>query len=284
MHEVQSPDLPLFHPRPLVFCVTLVSVAMSAASRYQPASLLHQEGIPCVVWFEDAVAHYGVPTVVFDLYLLVPDIDAAFAALAQHGWTLSEEQSVEYHFLRRHLDIRRRRLTPPGGLARKKADDLPALPITEPHGPTYTVLLCADDWGFPPEKLNRSLVDGVFPKLCDLLDALIESVLDCDPMKHGMAEDHLAVHICYLYDHAPELKERAFAERLKYENRQFHHDIVSGLQNGTRILHEHERRVRDELRAGTRELKECSLDRTPENEMYFSGYLPPDLRRPAAAE
>ena len=59
---------------------------------------LQEEGIPSVVWFEDAIGHYGVPTVVFDLYLLVSDIDAAAEVLLRRGWTYAKEQSVNYHF------------------------------------------------------------------------------------------------------------------------------------------------------------------------------------------
>ncbi|KAF2475535.1 uncharacterized protein BDR25DRAFT_382564 [Lindgomyces ingoldianus] len=48
--------------------------------RHQPCYILHDHGIPCVVWFEDAVAYYGVPTIVFDLYVLVSDIDSRTGA------------------------------------------------------------------------------------------------------------------------------------------------------------------------------------------------------------
>jgi hypothetical protein len=43
-------------------------------SRHWPCHILREQGIPCVVWFEDAIAFHGVPTVVFDLYIIVPEI------------------------------------------------------------------------------------------------------------------------------------------------------------------------------------------------------------------
>lgn len=239
---------------------------MAAPQRQEPASLFHKKGIPCVVWLEDALAHYGVPTVVFDLYLLVPDIDAAAQVLAEHGWANAEAQSAEYHFLSRHADIPRRRLTPPGGVEPTTSEPSPWPPLPpskEPPRPTTTVLLLAKDWRYPPVKLESSLTKGPFPELNDLLDSLISSLLDWQD--YPGVERHVSVQICYLYAHVAEVKQVAFADKLKFENRQFHHDVLSGLDVGTRKFSTHELRIREELRAGTRELKTCSLERTPEN-------------------
>lgn len=41
--------------------------------RLEAAKILHDHNIRTCFWAEDAVAFYGVPTVVFELYLLVPD-------------------------------------------------------------------------------------------------------------------------------------------------------------------------------------------------------------------
>jgi len=42
--------------------------------------------IPCVIWAEDALAHYGVPTVCFDLFLLVHDSAQATKCLTDGGF------------------------------------------------------------------------------------------------------------------------------------------------------------------------------------------------------
>lgn len=55
---------------------------------------MHDHGVPCVVWFEDAIAHYGVPTVVFDLYILVPDISTAADVLAGAGWEPVQQEKA----------------------------------------------------------------------------------------------------------------------------------------------------------------------------------------------
>lgn len=250
---------------------------MSARPRHEPCLVLQEAGIPCVVWFEDAIGHYGVPTVVFDLHLLVPDIDAAAEVLLKNGWTYDEEQSAEYHFLRQYPDFRRCRLNPPSTDEAPKLRPWPPLPPSkDPTGSATAVLLPAPDWNLPSEKLL--LTRGFIPLLPDLTNGLIESLLDSEDSP-GI-EDHISVHIAYLYDHVPVLKERSFASSLAYENRQFHHDILSGLETGTRRFLAHERRVRKELRKGERQLQECSVARVPENEQFFFGYLPPTLQKP----
>lgn len=64
----------------------------SAEPRYKPCQVLFDNHIPHAVWFEDALVHYGVPTVVFDLYILVPDIDLAANLLAKAGWTFDMQR------------------------------------------------------------------------------------------------------------------------------------------------------------------------------------------------
>ena len=64
--------------------------------RFEPCYLLLEANIPCVVWCEDAVAHYGVPTVVFQLHLLVPNIDEAAKVLIQKGWNLGENSQTKF--------------------------------------------------------------------------------------------------------------------------------------------------------------------------------------------
>lgn len=258
---------------------------MADPQRHEPASLLHNEGIPCVVWFEDAIGHYGVPTVAFGLYLLVPDIDAATQVLVEHGWANADTQSAEYHFLSRHADIPRRRLTSPGGAEPTVLEPTPWPPLppsNEKPRPPITVLLSAKDWRYPAEKLASSLINGFFPKLNHLLDSLISSLLDWNDYPRG--ERHVSVQIGYLYAYVAEVKQMAIADSLKFKNRQFHNDVISGLEAGTCKFTNHERRVRAELRAGRRELETWSLERTPENAEYFSGYLPPSLRRPAKVQ
>lgn len=41
--------------------------------RYVGPKTLLSKGVPCVICAEDALHHYGVPTVAFDLFCLVED-------------------------------------------------------------------------------------------------------------------------------------------------------------------------------------------------------------------
>jgi hypothetical protein len=54
--------------------------------RYEAPATLTSHGIPCVIWAEDALSHYGVPTVVFDPFLLVDDPEAAAECLCNAGY------------------------------------------------------------------------------------------------------------------------------------------------------------------------------------------------------
>lgn len=58
-------------------------------------ALLRESGIACSVWFEYALAHHGVPTVLFNLHILVDNIDAATEALIKRGWVLKQQGSCQ---------------------------------------------------------------------------------------------------------------------------------------------------------------------------------------------
>lgn len=238
--------------------------------RRQPCAALGQEGIPCVVWFEDAIGAYGVPTVVFDLYILVPDIVAASVALEKHVWTPTPLEQGKIGSAT--LDIVRhpqRRFAPrmtPGSTKVEEeveADGLP--PPPQVNEPPEVVLLPATQFKFDFEK--HVVLNDYLPSLEDLVDALISSTLDsldCIDL-----QDHLHTQICYLYGNVPELQDRSFAERLLFEHRQFHFDVCARMSYSTLSFIDHERKVRDELRHGRRELQECSASREDEN--LFNG-------------
>ncbi|KAH8894364.1 hypothetical protein GQ53DRAFT_584644, partial [Thozetella sp. PMI_491] len=150
-------------------------------SRHEPCVLLRDQGIPCLFWFEDAIAQYGVLTVVFDLWLLVPDIDEAARLLKSQGWTDAPPfDRKTFHLLNRYPSILHHRLTPPGY---KPIDfsNLPLEPSKDSRGPTTTIILPAAAWNVPVEKLRPSSPDNFTPPLEILVDALIESLLDSPP-------------------------------------------------------------------------------------------------------
>jgi hypothetical protein len=202
--------------------------------RHLPCALLHSQGIRCVAWFEDAIAHYGVPTIVFDLYVLVQDPASAAKLLLQSGWTfMQREQKIG----NATLACMQYALSPPTQNSIRRAGELP--------GPTTTVLLRADDWNFDLEQHWSPAI--VIPPLAPLLDALIDSWLD-SPDDNLMLRMHLGCMIAYLYDYAPELQQETFAVQLKKEHHQYHYDVRSGMTTGTAPFLNRQRQVREESR------------------------------------
>ncbi|CZT12922.1 uncharacterized protein RAG0_16570 [Rhynchosporium agropyri] len=243
------------------------------SARFQACSLLLEAGIPCVVWCEDAVAHYGVPTVVFDLYVLVPDIEEAAKALIQEGWSLGD--CTQSKFGNARLVSAHRSLIPPIDSNPTAKPDLstpitglPPLPSKRRPAPVKTILLPAAEWKFTLPRYEGSPT-SVFPPLPKLLDGLVDKLLD-DPLTDSMFWIHLVVLIGYLYDYVPVLREIAFAEKLTFDHRQFHFDWLSGMTIGLPFTR-HERLIRDALRKGTYQLRECSADR--DDETLFAGNI-----------
>lgn len=107
-----------------------------------------------------------------------------------------------------------------------------------------------------------------FPSLPGLLDALIESWLEC-PNNDASLSIGLACQISYLYAYVPVLKQQSsFVEQLRYEHRQFHFDVLAGMETGTLPFRRHQRPIRDALRRGEYELQECSAPRDTK-ELFF---------------
>ncbi|KAE8145897.1 hypothetical protein BDV25DRAFT_170167 [Aspergillus avenaceus] len=204
-------------------------------NRYEPLRLLRRNKVPCVVWFEDTLRYYGVPTVLFDLYILVPNIEVAANLLIKEGWVLDTQG--------------------PAMIGNAEVD-LPQSRLVSVCGQKKTVLLPASDWkfAFPWELQQRA---SYFPSFPEFLDALVESWLDC-PFEDPFLLLHLACQIGYLYAHAGALQERAFAKSLKRQHRQFHYDVLAGMVTGTAQFRAHERAVRDAFLQGQYELQECS--------------------------
>lgn len=248
--------------------------------RHLPCALLRDAGIPSVVWFEDAIWQYGVPTVVFDLYILVPDIDTAATVLRHNRWTSVEQQFAQINSAT--LDMTKypqQRLESPKPEGAE--DDITTSQIAPPVNSDLTtvVLLPSSRWNY---SFDTGPCERAFlPTLEHLLDALIDSQLDCSietPEEFDL-RGHLNVQIAYLYGHANELNAVDFAERMLYEHRQYHYDICAGMSYGSKPFIAHQRRIRQGLRNRTYELQECSASRDDEDLFMFN--FPPMTRKAA---
>ncbi|KAF1815046.1 hypothetical protein P152DRAFT_391947 [Eremomyces bilateralis CBS 781.70] len=207
-------------------------------ARYQPCTVLRDHHIPYVIWFEDALRRYGVPTGIFHHYLLVNDLDEAAEVLIQRlGWTLS---SAPARIGSATVDTPQRRLLPP-----TNEDE--------------TVLLHAKDWHFD-FSTGRVMAQGLsLPRLPALLDSLIGALLD-DPLEDPLYWLHITCHVEYLYRYNADVKIKSFAQQLKKEHQQYHFDMLSGMDRGNLRWYRHERKIRDALRDGLWTLCDCSLD------------------------
>ncbi|KAL4928945.1 uncharacterized protein BDV17DRAFT_281742 [Aspergillus undulatus] len=203
-----------------------------------PSFILVREKFP-IIWFEDALVHYGVPTVDFDLYVLVLDIDAAANSLIKAGWIVDTQSPHRI------------------GDAVVK---IPQRPLISPDQQTKTVLLLASDWrsllatDSPLERVPVTdqipLPKLLFPPLSGLLDALIESWL-AGPSEDPTLLLHLGCYFNYLYEY-------------------FHFDLLAGMASSTFPFRDHQRGIRDALLQGRYELQECSASR--DNDVLFGGW------------
>lgn len=226
---------------------------MRASGRLEPCRLLQQNKIACSVWFEDAIAHYGVPTVLFDLYIMVLDIDAAAKLLRQNGWSQAPPRDEDmFNFLGESTNtLRYSRLSPPG--------------MDQELG-ARTVLLPAHDWNLTVDQLCQSMNNKFYPLLSTLLDSLIGNLLDST---EGGLQCHLGVQLSYVYAHVPQVNHKAFLEQLSLQYRQFHLDCLAGMDIATLPFLAHERRIRADILAGKHQFQKCSVSMTIENSALF---------------
>jgi len=55
-------------------------------NRHEGTKALKSCGIPCAVWGEDLLRHFGVPTIIFDHFMLVPNPETAASKLESLGF------------------------------------------------------------------------------------------------------------------------------------------------------------------------------------------------------
>lgn len=210
--------------------------------RYSACHVLSSHTIPCYIWAEDALHHYGVRTGLFTLQIIVQDTEAAAKLLMDNGWAL-EPETVR-----------------PATIADKAAKFLRKRHKTQ-DADQLIALLPSSEWNIT---LPTSVSDEtMIPSLPDTVDALIDRWLDAsdENLQFRMI---LSVYLCYLYEYNERLKSRDFAQEIKLEHRQFHFDALAGASIGTLGFQKHQIKIRELLRNGKFELCECSVDRNDE--------------------
>jgi hypothetical protein len=240
-----------------------------SVKRYSACRVLKENGMSCFIWNEDALAYYGVKTIVFSLYLVVSNVHKARQVLIKEGWL-----EPPPFFKGPYIDIEEETSYL---LAPESAESFPGKPALESGNCSHVVALqSAADWNINlPDVSSHSYCYpqhfdccSFIPTLSVLLDSLIDKWLDC-PENLSAFHSHLSVLLAYLYRYVPIMKLTAFAESLKKEHRQYHFDVLSGINTGTIIFRAHSRMIRDSIRKGEYTLCDCSVDK--DDERFFTG-------------
>ncbi|KAL2015870.1 hypothetical protein VTK56DRAFT_4667 [Thermocarpiscus australiensis] len=181
--------------------------------RYTACELLYKAGIPAAVWLEDALSYHGVPTLVFDLFLLVPDVDAAAQVLVSSGYTRGQP-SLALRAIRQFDNL----YNPPQTTTREDRGSIP--------GPDV-VLLPAGEWFYQLPATTAEMTDW-FPTLPQLLTSLIGKWLSLEEEESDLRL-RIAIFIGYIYSYVDAVKAPGFEQQLPREYRVFHSDQVQGI-------------------------------------------------------
>jgi hypothetical protein len=227
--------------------------------RYAACRLLKESGIPCYVWAEDALAYYGVPTVVFDIHIVVDEVRKATDALAERGW-----HPPPPGFEARYSDVKEATyyLVEPQCKSVGPFDSVVALTSASAWDIKLPDITTQKNW-----HLRKTVRWPFIPPLHQLLDSLIERWLDTSDTQN-LFLGRISCFLGYLYGNVPVLKRKDFADCLKPEHRQYHFDVVAGVSYTRERFRIHSRRVRDSIVRGEFEFCECSVSR--DDERYFT--------------
>jgi hypothetical protein len=156
-------------------------------------------GIPCAVWGEDLLRHFGVPTIIFDHFLLVSNPESAASKLEPLGFH-PLPLNPRYHFLE-ELTRNSIRLSHASG---QHINDHPAV-----------VLLPADAWHFSMSLL--SLKSDIISPLSAVIESYIDTYLDAEAPYFRC---HLRTHMSYLAEYVKDAKDPGFPGMLRYKYQQ----------------------------------------------------------------
>lgn len=196
--------------------------------RFDPCDCLLRAGIPCKIWGEDVLCFYGVPTGVFDLFLLVSDPKEASKRLVDQGYIRTTPN-------RRFLYIPELSSQVPrlvsSALVGKVVDSSSI--SSDTSGPLEAddtvlpgvVLLPATDWNYP---LPCSVADlhELIPSLHEYFDCIVQKWMDI-PINMDSLRSHLAIHIVYHSLYLDEVWTEEFEKEIRKEHRQLLFDLLA---------------------------------------------------------
>jgi hypothetical protein len=159
--------------------------------RYEVLKVLQDGGFDPCLWSEDALAYYGVPTVVFELYILLPDSSLESAKSLLEG-------TPDYVLFP----------SAPGTQLTGLPYFLPydSYRFKEPESEIGIQLLPSEEFAqfTISEKTTVREEQLLFPRLSDFIDALVYQYLrPAQTDAEFEYRAHLGVHLFYLGDYAP---------------------------------------------------------------------------------
>jgi len=163
--------------------------------RFEPIDILRRNNIKSCLWAEDALGFYHVPTVVFELYLLVPDQDLQTASIilslssGYHKVPLPREEVELTPFREVFLKYSSQRFIGPWS----DVTGLQLLPAQEYAHFTIS------------EETTIAFGSRVYPKLSSFIEALVDQYLERTTNRGEVDHSaHVGMHLSYLGGHAVE--------------------------------------------------------------------------------
>lgn len=225
-------------------------------SRFLPCRILYEAGVPCVIWGEDALTAYDIPTIVFDLFLLVHDPESAALVLASHGFNRTTPSPRFYDIPQMSDHVPRLAHIPT-----RTIYDIVDLPKADDVKAPGVILLPAKYWCYNlPQTVDE--VDNFIPPLSTLLNTLINVWIDL-PDNDALLREHIATHIGYFYLYNQDIRKPDFENELTIENRQVHFELLRGNDSPyvfltTKKCQEHHRNIRNQIRPGRYEPRKAT--------------------------
>lgn len=241
-------------PKSLDDSISVLSIVED--SRFSPCRVLYEAGVPCVIWGEDALTAYDIPTIVFDLFLLVHDPESAASVLVSHGFNRTTPSPRFYDIPQMSDDVPRLAQIPASAV-----HDTADLPEADDVNAPGVILLPAKYWLY---KLPRTVdeMDSFIPPMSTLLNTLINVWIDL-PVDDILLREHIATHIGYFYLYNQEIRKPGFENELATENRQVHFELLRGNDSPyvalmTKKCQEYHRNVRNQIRLGQYEPRKAT--------------------------
>lgn len=159
-------------------------------ARFAACDVLARAGIPSCIWLEDALSNLGVPTEVFELFLLVPDTGLAARALMSAGYE-RQEPSLALTPIPQFNNL----FTPQETGNHSPAMDSDWTFEVPDAIRTSVILLPAKEWFYDlPESLE--CMTAWFPTFSQLLTALIAKWLNLNDQVQGIRTSDLGTFSC----------------------------------------------------------------------------------------